>query len=105
MVVMARRRRVVQAGLGAALALVCVAVAVSQWDSSRGRAELVTQGAPGETNPSAIDDYCDLFSDPAECRAQRPKGKEAYWTHDEVKNELWRTMKALAEEAVVHGRY
>jgi len=41
--------------------------------------------------------YCAVFSDPAECKKQVVKGTMKYWTGMQVKGELWKTMKALAE--------
>jgi hypothetical protein len=38
-----------------------------------------------------------VFSDPAECERQRSDGVHKYWTHAEVREELWKTMKGLAE--------
>jgi hypothetical protein len=51
---------------------------------------------PDEKKPK-VDAYCAVFMDPTECDKQRVEGKAKYWTDAEVRAELWKTMKALAE--------
>jgi hypothetical protein len=41
--------------------------------------------------------FCSVFSDPAECERQRSDGVHKYWTQAELREELWKTMKGLAE--------
>ena len=48
-------------------------------------------------NPQLEDRYCELFSDPAECEQQRVDGVQKYWTAAGLREELWKTMSALAE--------
>lgn len=51
----------------------------------------------GGDNPASSDTYCSVFSDPAECEKQRSDGVHKYWTPAEIREELWKTMKGLAE--------
>ena len=45
---------------------------------------------------TGISVYCSTFQDPAECEAQR-NIQAKYWTIQEVRQQLWGTMEALAE--------
>jgi hypothetical protein len=46
--------------------------------------------------PPGISVYCSTFQDPKECEEQR--GVQAkYWTIQELRQQLWGTMQALAE--------
>lgn len=51
----------------------------------------------GETGSPAEKTYCSVFQDPTECEKQAVRGTMKYWTNMEVRGELWKTMKALAE--------
>jgi len=52
---------------------------------------------PGDLHSPGDATYCAVFSDPAECEEQAVKGTMKYWTTLQVKGQLWKTMKALAE--------
>jgi hypothetical protein len=56
--------------------------------------------------PSAtgISRYCSTFQDPAECEAQRTI-QAKYWTIQEVRQQLWGTMQALAELEVRENQH
>jgi len=66
----------------------------------------VALGSEGpEDEPDLIDaekephqnPYCSVFADPSECQKQMQDGIYKTWSEDEVRQELWKTMKALAE--------
>lgn len=81
--------------VGAALTMViCATVMIGRGGEggrgalASGRSELLGQESDG--------DLCSSFSDPAECRAFRDKGKHRYWTEGETRSELWKVMKGVA---------
>lgn len=98
-----RRARLLQL-TGAVLAVTsCLYVVGGFWASEMGgggEVALIDAEEPGaidaERTPST-DTYCSVFADPAECERQRGSGQYKYWSAEEVKTELWKTMKALAE--------
>ena len=54
--------------------------------------DLVDSEKAPENNP-----YCSVFADPSECEKQMLDGVYRTWSPTEVRQELWTTMKALAE--------
>ena len=104
-----RRSRLAQVG---AVVLLGVCLLVVAGGLGRGggvgRAELdelipsETQGREDDAlvdvdKTPAADPYCSVFGDPAECEKQKQDGLHLYWSPLQVRGELWKTMKALAE--------
>ena len=58
--------------------------------------EPVLQSVNADLTPTT-NTYCSVFSDPAECEKQRGDTVHKYWTEPELRDELWKTMKGLAE--------
>ena len=54
--------------------------------------DLIDAEAEPHRNP-----YCSVFADPADCEKEMQDGVYKTWNEDDVRQELWRTMKALAE--------
>jgi len=106
-----RRRRWQQAG-GVALAVAALCLAASaEWSGMMGRGvqglrrSVLSAADAVEGEPDMIDaektphqnPYCSVFADPSECEKQMQDGMYKTWSEDEVRQELWKTMKALAE--------
>eukprot|EP00286_Rhodomonas_abbreviata_P000936 CAMPEP_0181288560 /NCGR_PEP_ID=MMETSP1101-20121128/399_1 /TAXON_ID=46948 /ORGANISM="Rhodomonas abbreviata, Strain Caron Lab Isolate" /LENGTH=2254 /DNA_ID=CAMNT_0023392693 /DNA_START=96 /DNA_END=6861 /DNA_ORIENTATION=+ len=96
-----RRRRLLQAATAVLAIASCIYVVGGFWATQMGgEVELIDESEVGAVNAErtpAKDTYCSVFSDPAECDQQRGEGQYRYWNAEQVKTELWKTMKALAE--------
>jgi len=67
-------------------------VALVEDSIAEGEPDMVDAEKEPERNP-----YCSVFADPTECERQMQDGIYKTWSEDEVRQELWKTMKALAE--------
>jgi hypothetical protein len=67
-------------------------VALVEDSTAEGEPDMVDAEKEPERNP-----YCSVFADPTECERQMQDGIYKTWSEDEVRQELWKTMKALAE--------
>ena len=95
-----RWRRWQQAG-GVALLVACLClVASSQFGGIMGNGVVLEENpldmVDAEKTP-ARNPYCSVFADPSECEKQMQDGIYKTWSEDQVRQELWKTMKALAE--------
>jgi hypothetical protein len=86
------------------VAAVCL-LASSQWGGMMGQGVALDESEMAADEPDLIDaekepernPYCSVFADPTECERQMQDGIYKTWSEDEVRQELWKTMKALAE--------
>lgn len=93
-----------QAGSIALVVAALCLVASSQWGDMMGKGVVLGADSP-EDEPDLIDaekepaqnPYCSVFADPSECEKQMQDGIYKTWSEDEVRQELWKTMKAMAE--------
>jgi len=110
-----RRRRWAQAGAAAvALSFVVLLAASVERGSAAQRSfpavvlEDAAGGGGGGNTAAPVDKqqknwyknadtYCEVFADPTECEKQKVEGMPKYWSDAELRSELWKTMKALAE--------
>ncbi len=65
---------------------------LSNADAMEGEPDMIDAEKSPQQNP-----YCSVFADPSECEKQMQDGMYKTWSEDEVRQELWKTMKALAE--------
>jgi hypothetical protein len=65
---------------------------LSAADAMEGEPDMIDAEKTPHQNP-----YCSVFADPSECEKQMQDGMYKTWSEDEVRQELWKTMKAMAE--------
>ena len=75
-------------------AILLVSAYSNSFEDSSVRAELDLVNA--DASPTS-NTYCSIFADPEECEQQKEGSEHKYWTKAEIRNELWNTMKGLAE--------
>ena len=74
-------------------------------ESNRSPKHTVLVASPPATTPTpGVSVYCSTFQDPAECEEQRSI-QAKYWTIQEVREQLWGTMEALAELEVRENQH